>query len=177
MSKPKRKIRGTNKTKLIICEGISDKKFVERLKVVLHKRDCGFTVRVDQAAGGGPKSAILHAINYYGDYDFKSVFIDSDLPIPPEAKRAAINHRIDIFQSRPHCLEGLLLKMMGHNGEIMNTALAKELFYKKYDLANVVTQEWYDENIDVMLLDTIINDNKHCCCDVIKKLHGFFASV
>jgi len=177
MSKPKRKGRGTNVTKLIICEGISDKKFVERLKIVLHKRESGFSVKIDQAAGGGPKSAILHAINYYGDYNCKGVFIDSDLPIPVDAKRAAKNHDLLIFQSTPHCLEGFLLKLTGHPGEFINTASAKELFYKTYGLPDVVTQKWYDEHIDSLMLNKIIDNKAHCCRDIIVKLMDFFSNL
>lgn len=174
MSRPLRKARGTIKTKLIICEGISDKKFIDRIKGIIHKRDCGFSVKIDQASGGGPKSAIIHTITYAGSFDKKCVFIDSDIPIPVDAVRAAKNHNLIIIQSIPHCLEGLLLKMTGYAGEIIDTNFAKETFYKQYELQNAVTQKWYDENINDALLEKIIEDDKHCCNKVISDLKNFF---
>ncbi|VGE60534.1 Uncharacterised protein [Klebsiella quasipneumoniae] len=170
MTKPIRKKKEINRTKLIMCEGVSDRAFIERLKILYHVRNCGFSVRLDDAGGGGPKSAILAAINSYGSFDKKYVFIDSDIPIPVDAKSAARNHGIIILQSTPWCLEGMLLKIMGHAGEIRDPQHAKDIMFKKYKLVNVVHQAWYDENISEKIVNEVISSKKHCCCDIISNV-------
>ncbi|HBQ3007829.1 TPA: hypothetical protein L7V50_000149 [Klebsiella quasipneumoniae subsp. similipneumoniae] len=175
MSKPSRLQRKQIKTKLIICEGISDKKFIERFKFLTHSRDNGFTVKIDQSSGGGPKTAIIHAINYAGQFDQKCVFIDSDITIPKDAFAAAKRRGIQIIQSTPHCIEGFLLKLTGYNKEIHNTEHAKQIFYEKYSLPQVITQKWVDEYIDIVLIQLIINKDNHCCKQIITSLKKFFS--
>lgn len=174
MSKPKRKTKELTKTKLMICEGISDKAFMERIKAVYHPRNCGFSIRLDEASGGGPKTAILAAINYYGSFDKKYVYIDSDLPIPRDALAAANSRGIVILQSIPWCLEGMLLKMTGHNGEIRSSQHAKDLLYGQYNLPNVVTHAWYEQNISEEVINKIISTNHHFCCKPLTELIDVF---
>lgn len=69
MTKPKRQKRGVERTKLLMCEGITDKRFADCLKRLLTTRKSGFSVRLDDAGGGGPKSAIMAAINHAGGFD------------------------------------------------------------------------------------------------------------
>ncbi|HGG9115417.1 TPA: glycosyltransferase family A protein, partial [Enterobacter hormaechei subsp. xiangfangensis] len=88
MRKPKRMKRGVERTKLLMCEGITDKRFAECIKRLHSSRDAGFSVKLDEAGGGGPKSAILAAINHAGGFDKRVVFIDSDLVIPKDALAA-----------------------------------------------------------------------------------------
>ena len=175
MSKSSRVLRKQIKTKLIICEGISDKKFIERIKLLTHNRDNGFTVKIDQSSGGGPKTAIIHAINYAGQFDRKCVFIDSDIAVPKDAFAAAKKRNILIIQSAPHCIEGFLLKLTGYNKEIHNTEDAKEVFYGKYNLPQIITQKWVDEYVDILLIEMIINKDNHCCREIISSLKKFFS--
>ncbi|MDX7438425.1 MULTISPECIES: hypothetical protein [Citrobacter freundii complex] len=53
MTKPKRAKRGVERTKLLMCEGITDKRFADCLKRLLTTRAAGFSVRLDDAGGGG----------------------------------------------------------------------------------------------------------------------------
>lgn len=174
MKKPSRKVKGASRTKLVICEGISDKKFMERIKELFHIRNCGFTVRLDEAAGGGPKSAIFAAINYQGDYDKKYVFIDSDLPIPQDALTAANRRNITIIQSTPFCIEGFLLKFTGHSGQVRDTQHAKNTLYRRDALPDVVTQAWYERFITQVSVDAILNQQAHCCYNVLNSSVSLF---
>lgn len=99
MTKPRRVRRGVERTKLLMCEGITDKRFADCLKRLLTTRAAGFSVRLDDAGGGGPKSAIMAAINHAGGFDKRVVFIDSDLAIPNDALAAARNNRFPPTQS------------------------------------------------------------------------------
>lgn len=174
MTKPKRVRRGVERTKLLMCEGITDKRFADCLKRLLTTRKAGFSVRLDDAGGGGPKSAIMAAINHAGGFDKRVVFIDSDLVIPTDALNAARNRDIKIIQSSPYCLEGFLMRLMGHNQGFINSQNAKDSFHELYNLRNVVTQEWYEEYITLQHINSVIDDNRHVCQKVITELRDVF---
>lgn len=174
MSKPKKIKRGIGRTKLLMCEGVTDKRFAECLKKILMGRNSGFTVRLDEAGGGGPKSAILETINYAGEFDKRIVFIDSDLPIPKDALAAANNRNIKIIQSAPLCLEGFLMHLMGHHHVFVNSKEAKETFHRVYGLDGVVTERWYEENINSQLLQSIRSNHNHSCKQIVSELIDLF---
>ncbi|HAV0429683.1 TPA: glycosyltransferase family 2 protein [Klebsiella oxytoca] len=174
MSKPKRVKRGVEKTKLLMCEGVTDKRLAECLKRLLVTRSTGFSIKIDEAGGGGPKSAILSAITHAGGFDKRVVFIDSDLPIPRDALAAASNKSVTIIQSSPFCLEGFLLRLMGHQHGIINSQDAKDTFHKIYNLRNVVTQDWYDEFITIQHINSVINNPKHECQHLMTALKNVF---
>ncbi|EAA1045464.1 hypothetical protein MBY25_000293 [Salmonella enterica] len=174
MTKPKRQKRGVERTKLLMCEGITDKRFADCLKRLLTTRKSGFSVRLDDAGGGGPKSAIMAAINHAGGFDKRVVFIDSDLQIPNDALNAARNRDIKIIQSFPLCLEGFLMRLMGHGQEFISSQDAKDSFHRIYNLRNVVTQEWYEEYITLQHINSVINDDRHVCQKVMIELRDVF---
>ncbi|WP_160189612.1 hypothetical protein [Escherichia coli] len=174
MMKPRRVKRGVERTKLLMCEGITDKRFADCLKRLLTTRTAGFSVRLDDAGGGGPKSAIMAAINHAGSFDKRVVFIDSDLAIPTDALSAARNRDIQIIQSSPFCLEGFLMRLMGHNQQFVNSQEAKESFHRLYNLKNVVTQEWYEEYITLQHINSVLSDHTHVCREVLSDLCDVF---
>lgn len=174
MSKPKRLKRNVGKTKLLVCEGVTDKRFAECLKQLLVTRETGFSIRIDEAGGGGPKSAILTAINHAGAFDKRIVFIDSDIPIPKDALAAAANHGIQIIQSTPFCLEGFLLRLMGYKNGILHPQDAKDTFLRLNGLEHVVTQGWYEKNITLAHIESVINSPKHCCQALMLELRNVF---
>lgn len=157
-----------------MCEGITDKRFAECLKQLLTTRTSGFTVRIDEAGGGGPKSAIMTAINHAGGFDKRVVYIDSDIPIPREALSAARNHKIQIIQSIPFCLEGLLLRLMGYNNGLVHSQDAKDTFLRMNNLENVVTQAWYEQNITLPLITAVLNNPVHPSQALMKELSDVF---
>lgn len=177
MSKPTRKTRMLRSTRLIICEGISDKKFVERIKTLYHPRNAGFSVKIDEAGGGGPKTAIQRAINYPGEFDRKYIYIDSDLAITATDRKAAERRNIKIIQSIPFCLEGLLLKITDFPREVTNSQHAKETLYDQYGLTTVVTEAWYEENITCQRLNTICANNNHFAAPVLTVLIAIFVDI
>lgn len=174
MSKKARKVRGTLVTKLVMCEGVTDKRFIERVKCIYHKRGNGITVRIDEAGGGGPKSAIMAAITHEGQFDRKYVFIDSDLPISKDALAAANRKGIIIIQSAPLCLEGLMLRILGNKSEIFNSPMAKDTLNGMFQLSNGITQLWYDTYINAELLTGVAEDEDHCSCNIVKSLLSIF---
>jgi hypothetical protein len=174
MSKPKRSTRTAGKTKLLMCEGITDKRFAECLKQLLTTRTSGFSVRIDEAGGGGPKSAIMAAINHAGGFDRRVVFIDSDLPIPKDALSAARNNNIQIIQSTPFCLEGFLLRLMGYNSGILHSQDAKDTFLRQYNLKSVVTQDWYEQNITLTHISSVTSNVRHSCQPLMIELRDVF---
>ncbi|HFI5701782.1 TPA: hypothetical protein ACN7M6_001195 [Klebsiella michiganensis] len=174
MTKPRRARRGVERTKLLMCEGVTDKRFADSLKRLLTTRAAGFSVRLDDAGGGGPKSAIMAAINHAGGFDKRVVFIDSDLAIPNDALAAARNRDIKIIQSSPLCLEGFLMRLMGHNQQFINSQEAKDSFHRFYNLRNVVTQEWYEEYITLQRINSVIRDDRHICREVLNDLCNVF---
>ncbi|WP_312952597.1 hypothetical protein [Superficieibacter sp.] len=177
MSKPARKTRTLRSTRLIICEGISDKKFVERIKTLYHPRNAGFSVKIDEAGGGGPKTAIQRAINYLGDFDQKYIYIDSDLAISATDRKAAERRNIHIIQSEPFCLEGLLLKITDFPREVANSQNAKEILYGQHGLTTVVTEAWYEENITCQRLNTICASKNHAAGPVLTALIAIFVDI
>ncbi|ROU10034.1 glycosyltransferase family 2 protein [Kluyvera ascorbata] len=174
MSKPKRIKRNAGKTKLLMCEGLTDKRFAECLKQLLVTRTTGFSIRIDEAGGGGPKSAILAAINHAGAFDKRVVFIDSDIPIPKDALSAARNNGIQVVQSKPYCLEGFLLRLTGYSNGIMDSQDAKDSFLRLHGLENVVTQVWYDKNITIAHIESVIRNPKHSCQTLMSELRDVF---
>lgn len=174
MSKPKRLKRNVGKTKLLMCEGLTDKRFAECLKQLLVTRATEFSIRIDDAGGGGPKSAILAAINHAGGFDKRVVFIDSDIPIPKDAINAARNNGIQVIQSSPFCLEGFLLRLMGYNNGITNSQDAKDTFLRLHGLEHVVTQAWYENNITIAHIESVINDHRHSCQTIMTELRNVF---
>ena len=177
MSRKARKVRGVQQTRLIMCEGITDKRFAERLKQIFNKRGNGVSVRIDEAGGGGPKSAIMAAINHAGQFDKKYVFIDSDLPIPADALAAARRKDMLINMSKPLCLEGFLLRLLGKACEINDSKHAKLIFNQTYGLVNGVSQAWYEEYITHEHLIVIMNDQDHECYNTICQLSSTFELV
>lgn len=173
MKRAGRPKRTTEKTKLLICEGLTDKRFAERLKQIYKKRDSGFKIKIDDAGGGGPKSAIMTAITHAGGFDKKVVFIDSDLPITKEADAAAKRRGIPVIQSAPLCLEGMLLKIVGYKGEIRSSDEAKELFRIKYGIF-VITETWFNDYITFDVIELIKSNDNHPCYKVITSLVSEF---
>lgn len=163
MSKPIKKQRVVNNfTRLVICEGISDKKLMEKIKSIFLDRKGNLKVQIDEAGGGGPKGALNRAINFQGDFDEKYLFIDSDIPLTEEVLKVAKRRDIEIIQSVPVCLEGMLLKIKGFPKQINDAEQAKQEMQKTFGLQLVVTESWYNDHITREVCESIIADEKHC---------------
>lgn len=174
MTKPKRRTREINKTRLIVCEGVSDKKFLERVKSLIATRDGGLRVSIDSSGGGGPKGVLNTVLNTQGLYDTKYMLVDSDIPITQAIKKTCDKRDIKIVQSIPFCLEGMLLKASGFKQEIRSSKHAKEEMSKRYGLGITITEQWYEEYLTKEFLLSVIEDKTNPASDVFRSIRGMF---
>ena len=112
----KRKPRRAKLASLIVVgEGPHDQAFIKHMKGLYDRRDSGQKVTVEAADGGSPKDVIHYVVKKrHIDYDRKVILIDSDIPLQPQDHKVARKHGITILQSTPHCLEGMLLDVLGN---------------------------------------------------------------
>ncbi len=106
-----RRRRRTRRTILLVVEGYTDKDFVQHLKDLYHRRECGFRVILKNAKGKGSNNVIdtAYGENRQGGYDDVVVFYDHDVPLTPKSKRHCSGFHS--FVANP-CLEGLLLEIL-----------------------------------------------------------------
>jgi len=174
MKKKPRKLRVANRTRLIICEGISDKKFLERVKRFTIQRDGGLRVSIDESGGGGPRGVLNRAINYPGQYDSKCIFLDSDINLSAEVRKICQRKSITIVQSTPFCLEGLLLKSKGYAREIRDSQHAKQEMRATYGLNLVITENWYNEHMSEIFFSSVIEDETNPASEIFLQIRRMF---
>ena len=112
----KRKPRSVNKTTLLVMgEGEHDKAFLSHMKGIYHERRSGSKVTLDFSSGGSPHDIIKDTVkkSRHVDYDQKFILMDSDVPIKQQDVKAANDSGISILYSKPLCLEGMLLNVLG----------------------------------------------------------------
>lgn len=111
----KRKDRKVKLATLIaVGEGAHDKAFLNHMKGIYDYRHSGQKVTVDSADGGSPEDIIQSVIrkNRHAAYDRSYILLDSDIPIPEKARNIAKQKRIELIESTPLCLEGMLLEIL-----------------------------------------------------------------
>ena len=95
-------------------QGPHDKAFINYLKDLYDNRNTGQKVKVESADGGSPRDIIKSALkSKHADYDKKYVLMDSDVAVSQQERDFARKHRVEIIQSTPWCLEGMLLDALG----------------------------------------------------------------
>ena len=109
--------RSALKTLLIVGEGEHDQAFV---KYLCHLYDCrrtGQKVAVKAGDGGSPEELLRVMMRRYqhAAYDRRVLLLDEDVPIPQAVTRDAGKRGIDIVVSKPICLEGMLLELLGES--------------------------------------------------------------
>ena len=100
-------------TVLFVCEGKTEKAFLQHLKSLYISRGCGVAVKIISAGGKGPEYIVDYAIrrSHRIASDRILVLMDTDIPITTAARNKAAQHNIQLVESRP-CLEGLLLRIL-----------------------------------------------------------------
>ena len=99
---------------IVVGEGPHDKAFINHMKGLYDHRESGQRVKVESADGGSPRDILKSAVkNKHAEYDKKYVLMDSDVPISQQDRDYAEKKRIEIIQSTPVCLEGMLLDALG----------------------------------------------------------------
>ena len=101
-------------TLIIVGEGPVEKAFLSYLKE-LYAQNSGQKVKIDAADGGSPENIVKKTIGKtkHADYDRKFILMDSDIEISDKIRATARKANIEIIQSEPLCLEGMLLDLLG----------------------------------------------------------------
>lgn len=118
--------KSTKKTILIVGEGETEKAFLQHIKELFIPRDADFVVKVECAAGGGPKGVLQKTIRLRSSraYDKCFVLVDSDRPFKSDSKleeRMRKKPRVEILKSTP-CIEGLFLAILQHRNFSQSSA-------------------------------------------------------
>lgn len=101
-------------TLLIVGEGIHDRAFINHMKECYDGRQTGQRVKVESSDGGSPRDILMSARkSKEANYDRRFVLMDDDVPITQQDYAYAKKYNIDIILSKPVCLEGMLLDVLG----------------------------------------------------------------
>lgn len=100
---------------IVVGEGPQDKAFLNYMKSLHDIRESGQTVTISSADGGSPGDIINTVIrkHRHTDFDERYVLLDSDVPISQQVRAKAKKQKIVLIESTPHCLEGMLLDVLG----------------------------------------------------------------
>jgi len=114
---------------IVVGEGPHDKAFISHMKSLYDNRQSGQKVKVESADGGSPRDILKSVVkNKHVEYDKKYVLIDSDVPICQQDRDYARKNKIEIIQSTPVCLEGMLLDALGFSAPNGNDE-CKQVFH------------------------------------------------
>lgn len=108
-----KKKRPVRKTLIIVGEGITDCAFLKHMQR-LYDNNQNWKITIKAGDGGSPKN-VIHAASKRRDisYDEKWVLIDSDIKLTEKDKKFAQICKVQIIQSIPLCIEGVLLEVLG----------------------------------------------------------------
>lgn len=107
-----RKPSRPNQTVLAVGEGDTDVAFLKYLKSLYVRRECGISVKVENAHGGGPESIIRSAVKLTPrNYDRAFVLLDKIPTCSATSIRKARQSHLDLIWSIP-CVEGLYLAIL-----------------------------------------------------------------
>lgn len=166
----KRKVRERKHTRIIVGEGISEYLFLLRLKHLFYVRGENYIVTVDQAGGGDPKSVLRFVEHYQGSFDDRFILIDSDRPVSATVVKNAKALGVNIIQSHPHCLEGMLLRTLNLRKSVSDTAEAKSFFYPTVCPGEALSEAWCEKNISMDMVQSRLDDPKD-------EYHEFFSKL
>lgn len=125
MAKREKKNRRIQQTTLIIVgEGSHEKAFLSHMKGIYTLRQSGRKVTIIKGDGGSPHDVINSTIkkSSHADYDSKLILMDNDVLITQQEHDIAKKQNIKLLLSKPLCLEGMLLEVIGQTAS--NTAVA-----------------------------------------------------
>ncbi|WP_312586015.1 hypothetical protein [Atlantibacter sp.] len=166
----KGKLRSVRNTRIIVGEGMSEYMFLLRLKSLFYSRGNNYIVTVEQAGGGDPKSVLRFLEHYQGNFDKKFILIDSDRPVSVAVIKSAKRLGVQIIQSTPHCLEGMLLRTLNIKRGIIDTAAAKSFFYPNVCAGEALTDSWCEKNITKEMIQARLDDPEN-------EYHHFFSQL
>ena len=115
-------------TLIVVGEGPHDQAFINHMKELYDHRETGQKVKVESADGGSPQDIIRYVVKKkHIDYDRRVILMDSDIPLQPQDEVEARKSKITIIQSTPHCLEGMLLDILGEKSPVNSQACKARL--------------------------------------------------
>ena len=111
-------------TLIIVGEGPHDKAFLNHMKSLYDDRTTGQKVKIDSADGGSPADIINTIIRKFRntEFDKRYILLDSDIPIKQQDRERAKKAKIELIESTPVCIEGMLLEVIGHRVPRTNQA-------------------------------------------------------
>jgi len=123
------------RTVLLVGEGPMEWAFLRHVVQVFHDRCGPVAARADNAHGGSPGTVIQTAWKLLRQraYDHCVILMDTDRPWPKALQAKMGVTKVQYVAAAP-CLEGLLLRILGHPG-ITTTATVddcKRVLYDKY---------------------------------------------
>ncbi|MEQ5801965.1 hypothetical protein [Halomonas sp. H10-9-1] len=111
----RRDVRVKQSTLLVVGEGAHERAFLEHMKQLYDRRNNQQRLTVKAADGGSPGDILRVVRKRYQhiDYDRRVILLDDDVPISVSVADEARRLGIVLLVSRPVCLEGLLLDVLG----------------------------------------------------------------
>lgn len=132
-------MRPMHTTILVVCEGLTEKIFVEYIRGIYSEGKA--KVRVISADGKGPDNVIKHAMTIFKQdgYNHCCALLDLDLPWPPKLVKAAKAKKIVLIGSNP-CIEGLFLDILSNKVPIDSLNCKHQFNTKKIGDNSIITK-------------------------------------
>lgn len=144
-------------TLLIVGEGSIDEAFINHMKFIFDSRNNGQKVTIDSGDGGSPHQVIRSTLRKHQHKDFNKmvVLLDSDVPIEEKTINLATKKGVELIISTPHCLDCMLLEVLGRNAGENCTICKREL----HDLlgGKPTAKESYQSLFTAEILETCEN--------------------
>lgn len=111
----RKRVRKVQKATLLATgEGPADKAFLDHMKGIYTRGVTTQKVTLDAADGGSPRDMIQFICRKYkhAQFDRQVLLLDSDVAITQQDRDKARKSNIELVESNPHCLEGMLLEVL-----------------------------------------------------------------
>jgi len=156
-------------TLIIVGEGACEKAFLGHLKQ-LFSNNTNQKVKIDSADGGSPYDIVNTTVKKtkHIAYDKKYILIDSDIAIDEKTKKLAKENNIQIIESIPLCLEGMLLDVLGQKVPITSIQ-CKNLLYPQLS-GSPTDKESYQVLFGKNILENSANGSIKLLLSIIKNI-------
>jgi len=156
-------------TLIIVGEGACEKAFLSHLKQ-LFSNNTNQKVKIDSADGGSPYDIVNTTVKKtkHIAYDKKYILIDSDIAIDEKTKKLAKENNIQIIESIPLCLEGMLLDVLGQKVPITSIQ-CKNLLYPQLS-GSPTDKESYQVLFGKNILENSANGSIKLLLSIIKNI-------
>jgi hypothetical protein len=124
--------RRTHRTVILVCEGLAELEFAKVIRDAYLPRNCGTSLKAQNAFGGGGKKALFVAsqLKSQSEFDSYAILIDTDEHWTDSERTEARSAEIIVVENTP-CLEATLLRIDQKRAS-SNTSTNKDLFLEEY---------------------------------------------